>query len=246
MLPLVNGDAAYPEMLRAIGEAKKTVTLSVYIFDNDRAGLMFAEALGQAVARGVDVRVLVDDVGARYSIPSIEHVLRQHEVRMARFLPTSLPGRFVYANLRNHRKIMVVDGHEGFTGGLNIREGHYLALNPSHPIQDLHFRIRGPAVAHLQEVFLRRLGVCHRRDAVGRRLVCRRGELWAGAVPGHHQRPRRRSGQAAAGTVGSHRLRRKKHLDRQPLFLARRNAGGRVERGGAAGGASRHRAAGQK
>ena len=48
---------------------------------------------------------------------------------------------------------MVVDGHEGFTGGLNIREGHYLALKPAHPIQDLHFRIRGPVVAHLQEVF---------------------------------------------------------------------------------------------
>ncbi len=47
---------------------------------------------------------------------------------------------------------MVVDGVIGFTGGLNIREGHYLALRPAHPIQDLHFRIRGPAVAHLQEV----------------------------------------------------------------------------------------------
>ena len=76
VMPLVNGDEAYPEMLRAIGEAKKTVTLAVYIFDNDRAGKMFAEALAEAVKRGVDVRVLVDDVGARYSWPSIEHVLR--------------------------------------------------------------------------------------------------------------------------------------------------------------------------
>jgi cardiolipin synthase A/B len=152
--PLCNGDEAYPQMLRAIGEAKKSVTLASYIFDNDRAGKMFADALGAAVKRGVEVRVLIDDVGARYSFPSIEHLLRHSGVPMARFMPRSLPGRFAYANLRNHRKILVVDGKEGFTGGLNIREGHYLALKPAHPIQDLHFHIRGPAVGHLQEVFL--------------------------------------------------------------------------------------------
>jgi cardiolipin synthase len=152
--PLVNGDEAYPEMLRAIGAARKSVTLSSYIFDNDRAGRMFAEALGEAVKRGVDVRVLIDDVGARYTWPSIEHALHAGGVRVARFLPTFLPGRWVYANLRNHRKILVVDGRVGFTGGLNIREGHDLALKPAHPIQDLHFQIRGPVVAHLQEVFI--------------------------------------------------------------------------------------------
>jgi cardiolipin synthase len=68
-------------------------------------------------------------------------------------MPTPLPGRWAYANLRNHRKLLVVDGELGFTGGLNIREGHYLALQPKHPIQDMHFRIRGPVVAHLQTVF---------------------------------------------------------------------------------------------
>ncbi len=151
--PLINGDEAYPEMLRAIGEAQKSVTLASYIFDNDRAGRMFAEALGAAVKRGVEVRVLIDDVGARYTWPSIEHALHAAGVPMARFLPTFLPGRWVYANLRNHRKIMVVDGREGFTGGLNIREGHDLALNPAYPIQDLHFQIRGPVVTQLQEVF---------------------------------------------------------------------------------------------
>ncbi|HTU25829.1 MAG TPA: phospholipase D-like domain-containing protein, partial [Pirellulales bacterium] len=153
VVPLVNGDEAYPAMLAAIGNAKRSVTLASYIFDNDRAGKMFADALGAAVKRGVEVRVLIDDVGARYTIPSIEHALHVARVRVARFLPTFLPGRWVYANLRNHRKIMVVDGCEGFTGGLNIREGHDLALNPKYPIQDLHFHIRGPVVAQLQEVF---------------------------------------------------------------------------------------------
>lgn len=61
--------------------------------------------------------------------------------------------RAPYFNLRNHRKIMVIDGQVGFTGGINIREGHVLANRPKHPVRDLHFRVEGPVVTHLQEVF---------------------------------------------------------------------------------------------
>ena len=75
-------------------------------------------------------------------------------VRVERFLPASVPIYFAYANLRNHRKIMVVDGAVGFTGGLNIRDGCWLAHSPRHPVRDTHFRIRGPVVAHLLEVFV--------------------------------------------------------------------------------------------
>jgi cardiolipin synthase len=151
--PLNCGDEAYPEMLRAIDESQRSVALASYIFDNDRAGRMFADALSRAVKRGVEVRVLIDAVGARYTFPSIEHALKAGGVREARFMPTLLPGRWAYANLRNHRKVLVVDGILGFTGGLNIREGHDLSLHPAHPIVDMHFRIRGPVVGHLQEVF---------------------------------------------------------------------------------------------
>jgi cardiolipin synthase len=59
---------------------------------------------------------------------------------------------FRFANLRNHRKIMVVDGRVGFTGAMNIREGCLLKLSPRHPVRDLHFRVEGPAVADLQQV----------------------------------------------------------------------------------------------
>ncbi len=72
---------------------------------------------------------------------------------LALFLPRWLPRVTPYANLRNHRKILVVDGRCGFTGGMNIREGHYPEVRPRHPIQDLHFRVEGPVVAHLQEAF---------------------------------------------------------------------------------------------
>jgi cardiolipin synthase len=151
--PLCDGAEAYPRMLEALDGATRSVTLATYIFDNDRAGALFVRALGDAVARGVDVRVLIDDVGARYSWPSVVRPLRRAGVRVARFLPRWGPWSFPHANLRNHRKLLVVDGRLGFTGGMNIREGHFPPLRPRHPIGDLHCRVEGPAVAHLQEAF---------------------------------------------------------------------------------------------
>jgi cardiolipin synthase A/B len=151
--PLRDGDEAYPAMLAAIEEAAESISLATYIFDNDRAGRAFLEALGRAAARGVEVRVLIDAVGARYSFPSMVHSLRRAGIRTARFLPAKIHWRMPYFNLRNHRKLLIVDGRIGFTGGINIREGHWLTLQPSHPVRDLHFRIDGPVVAELQEVF---------------------------------------------------------------------------------------------
>jgi cardiolipin synthase A/B len=81
--PLVNGDAAYPAMLAAINSATKTIGLATYIFDNDRSGLQFVEALRQAVARGVQVRVLIDAAGTHYSVPSITHALHHARVPVA-------------------------------------------------------------------------------------------------------------------------------------------------------------------
>jgi len=151
--PLVNGDEAYPLMLKAIGEAKHSVALLSYIFDNDRAGDAFQEALVAAQARGVDVRVLIDHVGSRYSRPTMVTKLGKAGINVAAFLPTRAPMTIKYFNLRNHRKILVVDGCNGFTGGTNIREGHWLSMEPSSPVQCLHFHLRGPVVAHLQEAF---------------------------------------------------------------------------------------------
>ena len=151
--PLVGGDEAYPQMLDAIRGARRSIALASYIFDNDPTGREFATELAKAVERDVEVRVLIDGIGSSYSFPSITGVLASQGVRVERFLPTSVPIYFPYANLRNHRKIMVVDGGIGFTGGLNIRDGCWLAHQPRHPVHDLHFRLRGPIVAHLLEVF---------------------------------------------------------------------------------------------
>ncbi len=134
--PLINGDTAYPAMLDAIASGRHSLTLSTYIFDPDEAGLAFAKALGIAVKRGVEVRVLIDATGTRYSWP-IPGLLRREDVRYARFLPTFPLWQLLSMNLRNHRKILVAEGRIGFTGGLNIRAGHWLARQPSHPVRDL-------------------------------------------------------------------------------------------------------------
>lgn len=151
--PLTSGDRAYGEMIAAIDAAQKTISLATYIFDNDEAGKMFVAALRRAVERGVETRVLIDDVGTRYTWPSIKSQLREAQVPFATFLPTLIPWKLNYSNLRSHRKILVVDGQLGFTGGMNIRQGTMESNPGHHPLGDLHFRIEGPVVAHLQETF---------------------------------------------------------------------------------------------
>lgn len=151
--PLINGDEAYPEMLQAINEASVSVALNSYIFDSDRVGDQFLEALTNAQQRGIEVRVMIDGVGSRYSKPSMVGRLKAAGVNVAEFLPSRAPWSMAFANLRNHRKILVVDGKIGFTGGTNIREGHSLKLKPVFPVACLHFRIDGPVVAELQEAF---------------------------------------------------------------------------------------------
>lgn len=150
---LTNGDETYPRMIEEIDAATASISLCTYIFDGDRAGARMLETLQRAAQRGVAVRLLIDDVGSRYSWPSVVYRIARAGIPVARFLPVHVPRLIQYANLRNHRKIMVVDGRVGFTGGINIREEHCLQLNPRHAIQDVHFRLQGPVVGHLQDTF---------------------------------------------------------------------------------------------
>lgn len=151
--PLWDGDQAYPNMLSAIDGAERSIALCTYIFEATGIGRAFVDALARAKARGVEVRVLIDDVGARYSMPRADRVLRRAGVPAALFMPALPVWNAAYLNLRNHRKILVVDGEVGFTGGINIRDRHVLGSRPRQPVRDLHFRIEGPVVAQLMEVF---------------------------------------------------------------------------------------------
>jgi len=150
---LHNGDEALPRMIEVIDGAAKSVTLGSYIFESTGIGEKFVQALGAAHKRGVAVRVMVDDAGTRYGWPPVTRELRRLGVPVRRFMPNRVVTRFLTLNLRNHRKLLVVDGELGFTGGMNIREGNMLKNEPDHPVQDLHFEIKGPVVGQLQHVF---------------------------------------------------------------------------------------------
>lgn len=150
--PLENGEAAYPAMLSAISGARSSLHLSSYIFDGDGVGAAFVDALRGAAGRGVAVRVIVDAMGERYSSLTARTALKGSGVDIRHYLPLH---QAPFINLRNHRKLLVVDGAIAFTGGMNIRSNHCCALSAEDGLAyDLHFRVDGPAVADLQRIFL--------------------------------------------------------------------------------------------
>lgn len=151
---LRNGDEAMPAMIQAIHQARHTIALITYIFESQGVGARMIDALEAAMKRGVEVCVIVDAAGVRYSKPSIIRVLRQRGIAVRRFTTPGFLRRLQTANLRNHRKLLIVDGRIGFTGGMNIREGNMLSQNPPYPVQDTHFRVCGPVVSQMQRVFV--------------------------------------------------------------------------------------------
>lgn len=152
---LGTGDRAYAEICKAIDGATKSIIIESYIFDHDRIGLRVADRLIDAQRRGVQVRVLVDAVGARYSMPSIISHFKKAHVPVKAFNGNVVIGlRLPYANLRTHRKIIVIDGATAFTGGMNIREVFAKEFAADEAGGDTHFKLTGPAVHDLQTVAL--------------------------------------------------------------------------------------------
>jgi cardiolipin synthase len=162
---LLNGDEIFPAMLDAIRGAKESIHLLTYIYWQGEISIQFADELAAAAQRGVKVRLLVDAVGGAKMKHDLVDQLKAagcvfHWFRPLRWYNI---GRF---NNRTHRKVMVVDGRMGFTGGVGIAQvwtGH--AQDPDH-WRDDHFRIRGPVVRYLQGSF-----AVNWRQATGEVLV---------------------------------------------------------------------------
>jgi cardiolipin synthase len=149
---LENGDMAFPDMLAAIDSAQSSVGLSFYIFDDDTTGRAFVDALIAAHERGVSVRVLIDGVGGGYFYSGVHDALRRAGVPVAMFLHSWLPWRMSFLNLRNHKKLLLIDGRTGFTGGMNISDRH--VGGPDQPkVGDVMVRIEGPVVRQMLESF---------------------------------------------------------------------------------------------
>lgn len=151
--PLFNGDEAYPSMLEAIASAKKTIVLATYLFQVDAVGEVFIVALEAAKERGVEVQVLVDGIGERYSLRRSTKQLAKRGIDVVRFLPPTLFPPSIYINLRNHRKVLVVDDEVAFAGGMNIAMDNTIQGDLARSVTDLHFKLCGPIVVELAALF---------------------------------------------------------------------------------------------
>lgn len=186
---LHNGDNAYPAMLKAIYAARDHVYLSSYIFNYGHAAMAFITALEHAHKRGVDVRVLVDGIGALYSWRKPWRILSERGVPVQRFRPPTLFPPNFGINLRSHRKALICDG-TGFTGGMNIADGDIMDMSAfdqtvvdiqkdagvAEPdeerkawplparripaIQDIQYKCQGAVVEQLRKAFLLNWNFC--------------------------------------------------------------------------------------
>lgn len=150
--PLINGDMAYPAMIQSIDNAKRYIVLSSYIFNNDSLGRQFVSALTEAHQRGVIVNVLLDGIGIGYSWQKLATVLKKQGVKTARFLPAISLTNIRFINLRNHRKILCVDGEIAYIGGMNVSKNN-IVKSAEHPIDDIHFKVTGPVIDQISQVF---------------------------------------------------------------------------------------------
>lgn len=154
--PLITGEQAYPEMMEAIRQAKNHIHLQTFIIGNDRIGREFLDLLKQKALAGVSVRFLYDRFGSTFALWG--GLIRQYRnipnFKIAGWTQANLIKRQFQINLRNHRKILIVDGKTAFMGGINLS-----IKNVSTPeggaIEDYHFKIEGPIVQELHYSFLR-------------------------------------------------------------------------------------------
>ena len=150
---LLNGDQIFPAMLEAVRSAQKSICLETYIYWSGEVGLTFAEALSARARAGVKVHVIVDWVGSRRIDRSLLSDMEEAGVEVERYNPLVwyAPTRL---NHRDHRKLLIVDGKVGFTGGAGLADfwkGN--AEDPRH-WRDSMFKLEGPAVAQMQAAFM--------------------------------------------------------------------------------------------
>jgi cardiolipin synthase len=150
---LLNGDEIFPAMLDAIRGAQRTITFETYIYWSGTIGAQFAQALAERARAGVKVHVLLDWIGSEKLEDTFLQEMEQAGVQVRRY---NKPRWYSIGRLNNrtHRKLLVVDGATGFTGGVGIADiwqGN--AQAPQH-WRDTHFRVLGPAVGQMQAAFL--------------------------------------------------------------------------------------------
>jgi cardiolipin synthase A/B len=157
---LKDGREAFPAMLEAIEQAQRQILLEMYWFGSDRVGRRFADALIRARRRGVEVGVIYDSVGSITADPAMFNELEQQGIALLEYHPVA-PWRrrfkfsFTRLSHRDHRKILVIDGNIGFTGGINLADQWAPREEEGGDWRDDMMRIEGPAVEGLSRCFHR-------------------------------------------------------------------------------------------
>jgi cardiolipin synthase len=150
---LSNGEEIFPAMLEAIRSAEKTINFETYIYWSDEIGNKFSEALAEKARAGVMVHLLIDFVGSSRMDQAQLDKMEAAGVHIRKYRPLHWYNLSRFNN-RTHRKLLVIDGKVGFTGGVGIAEqwtGH--AQDPEH-WRDAHFKVEGPVVAQMQAVLV--------------------------------------------------------------------------------------------
>ena len=149
---LLNGNEIFPAMLKAIREAEKTITFETYIYWSGAIGRKFAETLSEKARQGVRVHVLLDWVGSEKMEEASIQTMRDAGVEIEKYHPPTWR-TWRRINNRTHRKILVLDGKTGFTGGVGIADEWLGGAQGPDNWRDTHYRIEGPVVAQLQAAF---------------------------------------------------------------------------------------------
>jgi len=150
---LLNGDEVFPAMLEAIRSARRSIDFETYIYWSGTVGREFGDALSERARSGVPTHLIIDWLGSTKADEKILEAMRKAGVEIVRYRPLRWYS-VDRINHRTHRKLLVVDGRIGFTGGVGIAD-QWLgsAQDPEH-WRDSHFRVEGPVVAQLQAAFL--------------------------------------------------------------------------------------------
>jgi cardiolipin synthase len=150
---LISGYEFFPRLLHDIAQARSHIHIDMYIFEDDALGQLVADALTAKARQGVEVRVIYDGVGCWQVKGSFYERLRSEGIDVEPFMPVHFPQFTSKANYRNHRKIIVIDGRVGYTGGMNIAL-RYVKGTKSGIWRDTMVRMEGGGVNGLQQAFL--------------------------------------------------------------------------------------------
>ena len=149
---LLNGDAIFAAMLQAIRAAEQTVTFETYIYWSETIGREFSDALIERARAGVKVHVMLDFIGSIKMDAAAMRAMQDAGIELERF-HKPVWWKFTKLNNRTHRKLLVVDGKIGFTGGVGIAHQWRGTAQDKQHWRDSHFRVEGPVVGQMQAVF---------------------------------------------------------------------------------------------